>query len=256
MHHFAGQGRFRAGELVEHHARDPEERFWWLEYTPEYDGDWEELELDSAEIERVTTLVASVSERLGTIRDLWMRTEDRLVLVYEQLGHAVRAARMVEAGDVAAKSAQIELADALALAAGEALLASTRLRQLDQFVSTEDALRAEAAEVAATISQNYDLADRGQCPLDWILHALEWAAEARQSLRVSEGASRGAPLIEELITGQSAESVQLQFQLVATECATALALFGPETIVIGDVSVAEVDSGFDDGRAASETPSG
>ena len=54
MHHFAGQGRFRAGELVEHHERDPETRFWWLEYEPEYDADWEEFELDSAEIERVT----------------------------------------------------------------------------------------------------------------------------------------------------------------------------------------------------------
>ena len=182
-----------------------------------------------------------MSERLGSIRDLWMRTEDRLVLVYEQLGRAVRAARMLEAGDVAAKSAQVDLADALALAAGEALLASTRLHQLDELVSTDDALRAEAAEVAATISQNHDLAERGQCPLDWILHALEWAAEARQSLRASEGASRGEPLIEELITGRSAEGVQLQFQLVATECATALALLGPDVITLDDVSIPGLD---------------
>ena len=36
-----------------HEERDPETRFWWLEYEPAYDSDWEELELDSAEIERV-----------------------------------------------------------------------------------------------------------------------------------------------------------------------------------------------------------
>ena len=77
MLHFAGLGHFRAGELVEHHTRDPETRFWWLEYKPEYDADWQELELDWTEIERVTTLVAGVSERLANIRNLWMPAEDR-----------------------------------------------------------------------------------------------------------------------------------------------------------------------------------
>ena len=53
-------------------------------------SDWEELELDWAEIKRVTTFVVGVSERLANIRDLWMPTEDRLVLVYEQLGRAAQ----------------------------------------------------------------------------------------------------------------------------------------------------------------------
>ena len=80
------------------------------------------------------------------------------------------------------------------LAAGEALLASARLHQLDELGSTDDALRAEADEVAETISQNEDLSERGLLPLDWILHAFEWAAEARQSLRIRDRGSRGEPL--------------------------------------------------------------
>ena len=253
LHHFAGEGDFRAGELVEHRERDPEERFWWLEYEPAYDEDWEELELDWAEIKRVTTFVVGVSERLANIRDLWMPTEDRLVLVYEQLGRAARAARQlgwadpddvpaVEARDAIGGSVYAELTQALALAAGEALLASARLHQLDELRSTDDALRAEADEVAETISQNEDLSERGLLPLDWILHAFEWAAEARQSLRIRDRGSRGEPLHESLIRGRSTDGAQLAFQLVATECATALALFGPETIAIDDLPIPELDS--------------
>ena len=34
------------------------------------------------------------------------------------------------------------------------------------------------------------------------------------------------------MTGTSADGTQLQFQLVATECATALALYGPKEIIM------------------------
>ena len=174
------------------------------------------------------------------------------MFVYEQLGRAARAARLLgwaepddvpaeEARDAIGGSVYKELIQALALAAGEALLASARLHQLAELRSTDLALRAEADEVALTISQNDDLSERGLLPLDWILHAFEWAAEARQSLRIRDSGTRGEPLHESLITGRSADGAQLAFQLVATECATVLALFGPETIAIDDVPIPDLD---------------
>ena len=120
-------------------------------------------------------------------------------------------------------------------------MASARLRQLDELRSTDDALRAEASEVAETISQNDDLSARGRLPLDWILHAFEWAAEARQSLRAGERRSCGEPIHEHLMTGTSADGTQLQFQLVATECATALALYGPKDVAIDEISIPDLD---------------
>ena len=78
------------------------------------------------------------------------------MIVYEQFGRAVRAARLlawtesdeVPAGEARGGGVYQELSEALTLAAAEALLASARLRQLDELRSTDGALRTEAAEVA------------------------------------------------------------------------------------------------------------
>ena len=43
------------------------------------------------------------------------------------------------------------------------------------------------------------------------------------------------------MTGTSADGTQLQFQLVATECATALALYGPKEVAIDEISIPDLD---------------
>ena len=115
LHHFAGRGHFRAGELVRHEERDPETRFWWLDYESACDSDWEALTLDSGQIEHATLLVASVGDRLANVRDLWMPTQDRLVLVLEHLGHAAQAARLLgwtDPDDLPAIEARVQSAAA------------------------------------------------------------------------------------------------------------------------------------------------